>query len=274
LNPRGLADIASALSQELDLPAAPKLTVSAACASGLIALIRAAMLLESGQARRALVVATEASVHPLFLASFTRLGVLPKPGVGCRPFDLHRDGFLMSEAAAAVCLQAAGQDGLAASAASDSRRTLIDRYALGADATHLTGSDPDGRVLRHLINKVTDNRPIDLIHAHGTGTPANDPIELAVLESAFESAIQTPCLYSHKAALGHSLGAAGLVSIVLNTLAHQNHTVPGNVRTTHPLPTRHVTLSPTAIHRPVRRSIALAAGFGGATAAVSLVRIA
>src|SRR5213596_2876162 len=50
---------------------------------------------------------TEAAVHPLFLGSFQRLGVLAKPGVGCRPFDQNRDGFLMSEAAAAVLLEAA-----------------------------------------------------------------------------------------------------------------------------------------------------------------------
>src|SRR5687767_10881970 len=35
LDPQGLADIASTLARELNLPASPKLTLSAACASGL-----------------------------------------------------------------------------------------------------------------------------------------------------------------------------------------------------------------------------------------------
>jgi 3-oxoacyl-[acyl-carrier-protein] synthase II len=91
----GLADIAAALAGR-----GPKLTVSAACASGLLALGRAVMMIRAGEARRVLVVAAEASVHPLFLGSFKRLGVLPREGVGCRPFDETRDGFLMSEAAA------------------------------------------------------------------------------------------------------------------------------------------------------------------------------
>jgi 3-oxoacyl-[acyl-carrier-protein] synthase II len=261
LNPSALADIASTLALELDLPHSRKLTVSAACASGLIALIRAALLIQSNQCRRALVVATEASLHPLFLASFARLGVLAKQGTGCRPFDQNRDGFLMTEAAATICLEARPP----------SPGILIDRTAMSADAHHLTAADPDGKVLRHLLARTLSDEGIDLIHAHGTGTLSNDPTELAAIESTIQPAIQTPCLYSHKAALGHSLGAAGLVAVALNCLAHQHQAIPGNIRTTSPLPTNHVTLTPTPTHRRIKRSIALAAGFGGATAAVSLI---
>jgi 3-oxoacyl-[acyl-carrier-protein] synthase II len=275
--PPALADIAAALAP----PYAPRLTLSGACASGLIALIRAAMLIESGHANRVLVVAAEASLHPLFLASFQRLGVLPRKEIGCRPFDESREGFLMSEAAAAVCLEASTASSTkalqihsecsASALSSPHPRIAIEHYALGADATHLTSPDPTGRVLRHLINKVTANQPVELVHAHGTGTLANDPIELAALESVFASALQTPCLYSHKAALGHSLGAAGLVSVVLNVLVHQHDCVPPNIRTTRPLPTQHVAINPTTHRMRIRRSLALAAGFGGATAAVRLI---
>ena len=276
LHPTGLADIAATIAL-----GGPRLTLSGACASGLLALIRAAMLIEAGHADRVLVVAAEASVHPLFLGSFKRLGVLPKKEIGCRPFDQSRDGFLMSEAAAAVCLEANSSPVSQAQSFSRSAcgarpgapRIAIERYAQGADATHLTSTDPTGRVLRHLIQKVTQNQPVDLIHAHGTGTLANDPIELAALESVFATAVQTPCLYSHKGALGHSLGAAGLVSVVLNVLAHQHHCVPPNTRTTQPLPSQHVSIHSTAHQTPIRRSLALAAGFGGATAAISLISL-
>jgi 3-oxoacyl-[acyl-carrier-protein] synthase II len=267
LSPTGLADIAAAVAPGCGA----RLTLSGACASGLLALIRAAMLIESGQATRVLVVAAEASVHPLFLGSFQRLGVLPKKEIGCRPFDQSRDGFLMSEAAAAICLESSAHHDQAQLTVVP--RIAIEHYALGADATHLTSADPTGRVLRHLINKVAQSHPIDLIHAHGTGTIANDPIELAAIESFIANASQTPCLYSHKGALGHSLGAAGLVSVVLNVLAHDHDCVPPNIRTTQPLPTRHVAIRSTTHHTPVRRSLALAAGFGGATAAISLISL-
>src|SRR5439155_11417411 len=147
-----LASLAVAVRARLPLlDGGPSLTISAACASGLHALIRAAMMIRSGEADRVLVVAAEASVSPIFLGSFRRMGVLPAEGVGCRPFDQDRDGFLMSEAAAAVCLEPAetGARGYA----------RIERCALGGDATHMTAGDPDGRTLRRLLRDGVAYRP-------------------------------------------------------------------------------------------------------------------
>jgi 3-oxoacyl-[acyl-carrier-protein] synthase II len=270
-SPEGLSDVAAALGSRFALRG-PRLTVSAACASGLHALVRGAMLIQSGEARQALIVATEASVHPLFLGSFQRLGVLARPGVGCRPFDQHREGFVMSEAAAAVLLEAqnpAESPRLASHGLDEASPVYLDRFALGADATHLTGGDPEARVLRHLLSRVIDDRPVDLFHAHGTGTESNDPAELAAIESALGDRPERPALYSHKGALGHSLGAAGLLSVVLNCQAHATGVVPPNVQTRDPLPAPRIMVSREPVSKPVRRSIAVAAGFGGAIAAVS-----
>jgi 3-oxoacyl-(acyl-carrier-protein) synthase len=171
----------------------------------------------------------------------------------------------MSEAAAAVLLEAAAEEDGAGHGA-----ICLDRFAVAADATHLTGGDPDGRVLRHLLGRVIDGHPIDLVHAHGTGTPLNDESELEAIEWAAKGQEAPPVLYSHKGAMGHSLGAAGLVSVVLNCQAHATGVVPPNVQTRDPLPTRNVVLSAGPVRRMIRRSVAVAAGFGGAMAAVSL----
>lgn len=258
LEPPGLGQVAQSLATHLKMGCGPRLTLSAACASGLHALIRAAMLVQAGECRRVLCVACEASLHPLFEGSFRRLGVLPKSGKGCRPFDQHRNGFLMSEAAAAVCLQA------------DAPGIAIDAYAIGGDATHLTGGDPLGRALRRLLAEVIAGRPVDLVHAHGTGTDSNDPAELAAIDDALAGQEHPAVLYSHKGALGHSLGAAGLVSVVINCMCHRQGLIPGNVRTDSPLPARRVKISIAPERRPVHRSIVLASGFGGAMAAVGL----
>jgi 3-oxoacyl-[acyl-carrier-protein] synthase II len=260
----GLADVARDVAESLNFRG-PRLTVSAACASGLHALARGALMIRSGEARRVLVVAAEASVHPLFLRSFQRLGVLAKPGEGCRPFDRHRTGFYMSDAAAAVLLEGVTDADGAAGA------VYVDRFALGGDATHLTGGDPHLRTLRHLLARVVDGRPFHLVHAHGTGTPTNDEAELAAIESVLADGATPAALYSHKGALGHSLGAAGLLSVVLNCQAHATGTVPPNVQTREPLSASRVSLSRDVVRRPIRRSVAIAAGFGGATAVVSLV---
>src|SRR5579884_1656487 len=62
----GLADTAANLATALSIEG-PHLTLSAACASGLNALVRAAMMIRQGQVQRALVVAAESSLHPLFI---------------------------------------------------------------------------------------------------------------------------------------------------------------------------------------------------------------
>jgi 3-oxoacyl-[acyl-carrier-protein] synthase II len=256
----GLAQTAVDLSCRLRI-GGPRLTTSAACASGLHALIRGTMLIESGEASRVLVVACEASVHPLFIASFNRLGVLPPEGFGCRPFDRARAGFLMSEAAAAVVLERSS---------GACRELQIEQYAIAADATHLTGCDPNGIALRAVLNRLIDQRPIDLLHAHGTGTLINDEIEINALNDAAASSTRPPDVYSHKAALGHSLGAAGLVSVVLNVAAHRTGMVPPNLRTTNPMPAQSLMISQKPVRREITRSLAVAAGFGGAIAAVVL----
>jgi 3-oxoacyl-[acyl-carrier-protein] synthase II len=223
-------------------------------------------MIRSGEADRVLVVAAEASVSPIFLGCFARLGVLPREGVGCRPFDEERDGFLMSEAATAVCLESAAPDEI------HRGYTRIDRCALGGDATHMTGGDPDGLTLRRLLKFVVAARPVDLILAHGTGTIFNDPIELAAFDAEC-AAVESPApvmVYSHKGALGHSLGASGLVSIALSCLMHRSSVVLPNVQTRNPIGTSRVRVACSAKPQAVKRSVTTAAGFGGPVAVISL----
>jgi 3-oxoacyl-[acyl-carrier-protein] synthase II len=259
----GVADLAKQLADELGLHTGPRLTLSAACASGLHALIRGALLIKSREAGRVLVVAAEASFHDLFLSSFRRLGVLAKPGHPCRPFDQSRTGFLMSEAGAAVCLEAVEGE--------TSGSTLIEKMAIGGDASHLITSDEHTRTLRRLLDEVIDCQPVDLVHAHGTGTIQNDELELRAIEEALTAlGGPRPALYSHKAALGHSLGAAGLISVVINRICHETATVPPGLAEM-PIEMRGVTMTRSPHNRNLYRSVAIAAGFGGAVGAVSLL---
>jgi len=252
------------LSEHFEMPLAPRLTISAACASGLHALIRACWMIQSGQVRRALVVAAEASLHPLFLASFKRLGILASEEEGCRPYDRRRGGFFMSEAAAAVCLE-----GPVANARSNPPIVAVEKFAMGSDAEHITLSDPRGETLRRMLKEIAVD-PVDLVHGHGTGTEANDLVELAAIDDLVVGD-SGAVVYSHKAALGHSLGAAGLVAVVINCLAHQRGVIPGNVGTQTAMATKNVRVPRGATRRRVRRSLVLASGFGGPAAAVALM---
>jgi 3-oxoacyl-[acyl-carrier-protein] synthase II len=271
----GLGQIAARVASSLRMGQGPRLTCSTACASGLHALIRAATMLQWGEARRALVVAVESSVHPLFLGGFNRLGVLPPPGGLCKPMDRDRHGFLVSEAAAAVCLNQVPLDQPPLTPPPGRHFVAIERYAMAGDATSMTGIDPTGVPVRRLLRMVLDGRPVDLIHAHATGTMLNDPIELAAIEASLAALPEPgpdsrPIIYSHKGALGHSLGASGLVAVVLNCLMHREGITLGNIHTHDPLPAPTVVISPLSQQRRISRSVVMASGFGGAAAAVSL----
>lgn len=253
--PFGLHEVADDVARSLGRLASPRLTISAACASGIHALIRAAVEIRAGRARHAVVVAAESSLHPLFIASFRRLGVVPAEGELVRPFDRRRSGFFIAEAAAAICIEA--------------RRPIagdvaVEAFALGGDATHLTGIDPGGATLRRLLSRAADGE-VDLVHAHGTATPLNDPVELG----AIEATCGRPVVWSHKAALGHALGAAGLVAAALSVQAHVEGVVPGNVNTREPLAGA-ARLPTTPERLRIARSLLIAAGFGGACAVVRL----
>jgi len=258
----GLAAVAEDVAAAIGHTAGPRLTSSAACASGLHALIRAKELLDSGRCDRALIVAAESSIGPLFQATFTRLGVLARPEIGCRPFDKNREGFLLAEAAAAVCLEreaAASKGGIELAAG-----------VLLSDAHHLTAPDPAGAAVEAAVRRLTVGRPVQLVHAHGTGTVLNDPAELDAISRAVASAQHPVAIVSHKHAIGHTQGAAGLISVVLNVLIHRNSTVFGNANSPEVMPNAGVEVPTNSKKTVVAYSIALAAGFGGPIAAVRL----
>jgi 3-oxoacyl-(acyl-carrier-protein) synthase len=177
---------------------------------------------------------------------------------------------LVSEAAAALLLERIDEQ--------TSGDILIDRYAFAGDAGHLTGFDPSAKTLSRLLRVALAGRPVDVIQAHGTGTVANDANEVTAIDDALSELTadsqrcSTP-VYSHKGALGHSLGAAGLVSVVLNVAMHEEGIVLPNTGLQTSMDSRHAIISIEKQRRPVRRSIACAAGFGGATAVVSLSQI-
>ena len=197
----------------------------------------------------------------MFLSSFEKLGVLAPVEIGCRPFDVNRAGFLASEAAAAVVLERAMTDG---------PHPCISRFSMLADASHLTRTSESNEPLKRAIRTVVADQQIDLVHAHGTGTVHNDPAEIAAIQHALSGQLASPHVYSHKGALGHTSGAAGLISAVINVMAHRAGIVPPNARLQQPIPSTGLTIDSRQVARSVRNSIAIAAGFGGHIAAVAL----
>ncbi len=230
----GPAAIALAISAALNLQV--HTTCVGACAGALIAIHYARLALVSGYCQRALVVAADASLHPILENSFDNLGVLaPREMDGhrrCHPFAPQGGGFFISEGAAAICLERTQSPG----------DLILANSWTGADATHLVRTDPRAGALIGGLNTFSALPPPDFIHAHAAGTHG-DLFELSAIRHVFGV---TPEVFSSKQWLGHALGAAGLISLTLSALCHQRQqTLPGN-----PLP-------------PTSRSITIGQGFGG-----------
>ena len=96
----------AAIAREFDIRG-PVLAPAAACATGLVSLIRAADLIRDGVCDVVLCGSSDASLQPSLLGSYRRLGVLARrgdPRTACKPFDQDRDGFLVGEGAAVMVL--------------------------------------------------------------------------------------------------------------------------------------------------------------------------
>jgi len=248
--------------------------VVGACASGLVALEYARRRLRRAAAAtpgrgptRILVVGVEAALAPLLLASYRRLGVLPPldpAGYRGRPLDRRRAGFVLVETAAALLLECPDED---EPNADDLTLLGVSTLAEGHD---LVRTDPSAATRRRLAEWAGRFAPIDLVHPHATGTRENDERELGLLADVWgEATASRMPAYAVKGALGHGLGASGLVSSAVAAMIARTGRLPGMPWLEEPIETPfRLSRRPTRL-RPRRQAI-FSAGFGGHVGAAVL----
>ena len=216
---------AAALSMRYGLQG-PSLAVATACASGAHALGCALRMLQNDEADAVLAGGSEAALTPLARAAFGALDALSPSGIS-RPFDVHRDGFVMGEGAALLVLER--EQG----AAERGARTLgvIRGYGASSDAHHITAPSEGGEgqaraITAALADAAVAPEEVDYVNAHGTSTPLNDRAETHAIKRALgEHARQVP-VSSLKSSIGHLLGAAGAVEAVATLLALRDRVAP------------------------------------------------
>jgi 3-oxoacyl-(acyl-carrier-protein) synthase len=198
--------------------------VSAACASGGVAIMRGAQSIALGHCHSALAVCADIS-SPFTFAGFSALGALSS--APCRPFDRGRDGLTLGEGAAALLLMSEEQAlelGLRPLA-------LLTGWGLASDARHITAPARDARGLIQAMRQALQRAGLDPenvagICVHGTGTVYNDAMELTALHAVFPS---PPPIFSAKGSLGHSMAACGGIEAGLCCLALRDRTLPPTV---------------------------------------------
>jgi 3-oxoacyl-[acyl-carrier-protein] synthase II len=205
-------------------------TISTACAASTHAIGYAARLIAWGRCDAALAGGTESSVTETSMAGFRNMTALTSSGIS-RPFDLERDGFVMSEGAAVLLLEELGE--------ALARGAHIYGEVLGAastaDAYHITAPSPGGAGAVACMEMALADaglQPSDISHinAHGTSTPLNDAAEAEAIGKVFGS--PGPVVTSTKGATGHPLGAAGALEAAAVLLSMEHREVPPTIGTT------------------------------------------
>lgn len=232
-------------------------TINTACSSSANAIMLGARLIRAGRAKRAIVGGVD-SLSKYTVNGFNALQIFSDEMT--RPFDEHRKGLNLGEAAAYLILEreedAAG------------RRIYgeVRGYGNANDAYHPSSMSPDAVGVRGAIGgalRTAGLKPsdIDHINAHGTGTQNNDYTELFGFTKLFAN---IPPFISTKPFTGHTLAAAGAVEAVFSLLSITHGEIYPSLNFTTPI--SGLDIAPNTTYQSgvqVRHVLSNSFGFGG-----------
>jgi 3-oxoacyl-[acyl-carrier-protein] synthase II len=212
---------AGAVSSEVSLHLGvkgPTITVSTGCSAGSDAIGYAFRNIKEGKADVMVAGGTDAPLRPVIFVSFCAINALSTrndaPQKASRPFDLKRDGFVMSEGAAILILEEL-QHALKRGAKIYGE---VVGYAATGDAFHMTRPSPDGEEAARAMQLALEEaqvkpEEVDYINAHGSSTPLNDKTETMVIKNIFGDHAYRLAVNSTKSLLGHPIGASGAIEL-------------------------------------------------------------
>lgn len=276
--PMMLVDTAGALVA-IDLGIrGPNFAIVSACATGTNSIGEAAEYIKRGDADVAVCGGTDAPLFAVAIAGFNIMGVLSKrndePTAASRPFDLNRDGFVLSEGAAILVLESEEH------ALQRGARIYgtLSGYGTSADAVHFAAMDSEAggiaRSMKWALKKAgLEPKDIGYINPHGTSTKVNDVTETIAIKQIFgEEAYNIP-VSSTKSMTGHLMGASGAAEAIFSILALNEGIIPPTINYTTPDPNCDLDYNPN-LARPKQFDHAMSnsIGLGGHNASIIVSR--
>jgi nodulation protein E len=231
--PRGMSNAgASRISMEFGIRG-PVYTVSTACSSSNHALGQAFWLVRSGRAKAAIAGGSEAVFAEGLMRAWEAMRVVAPEA--CRPFSADRKGMSLGEGGAMLVLEnwehakQRGADILGE----------ICGFGMSSDAHHITQPSADGPASAMkwaLRDADCCPQQVGYINAHGTGTQANDAVEIEAIRTVFGDHATNLLISSTKSMHGHTLGAAGALEAVATVLSLRHGLIPPTANFTTPDP--------------------------------------
>lgn len=259
----------------------PNFNIVSACATGSHTLGEAAEIIRRGDADVIIAGAAEAGITPFGLAAFHRSGAMSTynddPQRACRPFDAHRNGFVVGEGGATLVLERLDH------ALARGARPLAELagYGCSSDAYHVSAPLADGsgatRAIRMALRKAgLVPEDIDYVNAHGTATILNDASETRALKDSLGPHAYAVPVSSTKGMHGHIMGGAGAVEAAIAILTMLRGRIPPTINYEVPDPDcdlDYVPNTPRDAESPIRAVLSNSFGFGGHNACLIFTRV-
>jgi len=257
----------------------PNFAISSACATGGNAIGESVEIIRRGDADVMIAGGSEAPIVLIAMAAFGNMHALSQrnddPQRASRPFDAQRDGFVLSEGAATLILEAEEF----ARARNAPILAEIVGYGATADAHHVVEPAPDGsgaaRAMRMALRKAgLQPEDIGYVNAHGTSTPAGDRAEVAAIKTVFGQDAKRVPVSSTKGATGHMLGAGGAIETIFCIQAMRDGLLPPTINHQHPDPDCDLDVVPNVARDvgPLDITMNNTFGFGGHNVSLILRR--
>lgn len=244
---------------------------SSACASSAHALGSACDLIRMGRQKIMFVVGAE-DCHPcniLPFASLRALSAQSDPALAPRPFEVNRDGFIITGGGAALVLE----DAEHAAARGATIYAEVQGWGQASDGYDVVAPDPSGNGLaRAMRNSLQDAQldasAIDYLNAHATATAAGDLAEINALKAVFTGE-KRPQVSSTKALTGHGLSLAGALEAGICCLAIREGFMPASAKIQNLDPAcEGIPILTERCDEAPRVAMSNSSGFGGANVAL------
>lgn len=226
--------VGSVLASQLAL-GGPMVSVSTACSASAYSVSLAVDAIRDGRADVVLAGGADGYTR-VGVACFNRLGALDPER--CRPFDAGRRGTVFGEGAAFLVLESESH---ARRRGRDRHYGVIEGTGWSCDGHHATAPDAGARqIVRAMQAALTEAGvgpdEIGCVVPHGTGTPLNDVVESRALHEVLGPVAASLPVYSLKALLGHTGGAAGAFALLTAAMILDRGVVPPNIPIERPDP--------------------------------------